>query len=152
MQFTPLGPWGVGVSAGPATAGLKGDSGLVQNPSPLRGDQGGKGVKSKSGPSHTHVCAEMAISPQACYICHQPQPPSTPSEDGHFAPATMHHAILHTAVCTIDPPDLKPLRSRSRMSWAQRTSASNVTRASKKNLLLLQLYGYSDDPQYCTAC
>ena len=25
MQSTPLGPWGVGASAGPATAGLKGD-------------------------------------------------------------------------------------------------------------------------------
>ena len=45
MQFTPLGPWGVGASAGPATEGLKGLSGRVANPGPLEGDQGGKGVK-----------------------------------------------------------------------------------------------------------
>ena len=32
MQFTPLGPWGVGASAGSATAGLKGDSGRVADP------------------------------------------------------------------------------------------------------------------------
>ena len=44
MQFTPLGPWGVGASAGPATVGIKGDSGRVQNPNPDRLDQGGKGV------------------------------------------------------------------------------------------------------------
>ena len=51
MQFTPLGPWGVGASAGPATEGLKGLSGRVQNPSPLEGDQGGKRVK-----YHTAEC------------------------------------------------------------------------------------------------
>ena len=32
MQFTPVGPWGVGGSVGPATEGLKGLSGRVQNP------------------------------------------------------------------------------------------------------------------------
>ena len=32
MQFTPLGPWGVGASAGPATVGLKDDSGRVADP------------------------------------------------------------------------------------------------------------------------
>ena len=45
MQFTPLGPWGVGASAGPATVGLKVVSGRVQNPDHIRCDQGGKGVK-----------------------------------------------------------------------------------------------------------
>ena len=40
MQFTPLGPWGVGASAGPATEGLKGDSGRVADPNPLREDTG----------------------------------------------------------------------------------------------------------------
>ena len=29
MQSTQLGPWGVGASAGPVAAGLKGDSGRV---------------------------------------------------------------------------------------------------------------------------
>ena len=32
MQFTPLGPWGVGASTGPATEGLKVDSGRVADP------------------------------------------------------------------------------------------------------------------------
>ena len=44
MQFTPLGPWGVGASAGPATEGLKGLSGRVADPNPVEQDQGGKGV------------------------------------------------------------------------------------------------------------
>ena len=44
MQFTPLGPWGVGASAGPATEGLKGDSGRVADRYPLEGDTRGKGV------------------------------------------------------------------------------------------------------------
>ena len=34
MKFTPLGPWGVGASAGPATEGLKGLSGRVADPNP----------------------------------------------------------------------------------------------------------------------
>ena len=38
MQFTPLGPWGVGASAGPATEGLKGLSGRVADRCPLEGD------------------------------------------------------------------------------------------------------------------
>ena len=41
MQFTPLGPWGVGASAGPATEGIKGDSGRVADPNPCDKDQGG---------------------------------------------------------------------------------------------------------------
>ena len=45
MQFTPLGPWGVGASAGPATEGLKGLSGRVADPNPCDKDQGGKSVK-----------------------------------------------------------------------------------------------------------
>ena len=36
MQFTPLGPWGVGASVGPATEGLKGLSGRVADPTPDR--------------------------------------------------------------------------------------------------------------------
>ena len=49
MQFTPLGPWGVGASAGPATEGLKGDSGRVADPGTnyhpmVKPYQGGKGV------------------------------------------------------------------------------------------------------------
>ena len=32
LQSTPLGPWGVGASAGPVAAGLKVVSGRVQNP------------------------------------------------------------------------------------------------------------------------
>ena len=40
MQFTPLGPWGAGASAGPATEGLKGDSGRVADPNPLREGKG----------------------------------------------------------------------------------------------------------------
>ena len=42
---TPLGPWGMGASAGPATEGLKGLSGRVQNPDHIRCDQGGKRVR-----------------------------------------------------------------------------------------------------------
>ena len=48
MQFTPLGPWGVGASAGPATEGLKGLSGRVANPIPLRGNRVGKGLSAEA--------------------------------------------------------------------------------------------------------
>ena len=39
MQFTPLGPWGVGGSAGPDTVGLKVDFGRVADPNRLEADQ-----------------------------------------------------------------------------------------------------------------
>ena len=44
MQFTPVGPWGVGASAGPAAKGLKGLSGRVADPNHLRDDQDGSRV------------------------------------------------------------------------------------------------------------
>ena len=44
MQSTPLGPWGVGASAGPAGAGLLGHTGRVADRYPLEGDTGGKSV------------------------------------------------------------------------------------------------------------
>ena len=51
MQSTPLGPWEVGGSAGPAGAGLQGRYCSVADPNPLREDQGGKGVKQESSRS-----------------------------------------------------------------------------------------------------
>ena len=45
MQSTPLGPWEVGGSAGPAGAGLQGRYCSVADPNRIRCDQGRKGVK-----------------------------------------------------------------------------------------------------------
>ena len=39
MQSTPLGPWEVGGSAGPAGAGLQGRCCSVADPNPPQGDQ-----------------------------------------------------------------------------------------------------------------
>ena len=44
MQSTPLGPWEVGGSAGPAGAGLQGRYRSVANPGTIVWYQGGKGV------------------------------------------------------------------------------------------------------------
>ena len=45
MQSTPLGPWEVGASAGPAEAGLMGHTDAPQSFIPLWGIRVGKGLK-----------------------------------------------------------------------------------------------------------
>ena len=44
MQSTPLGPWGVGASVGPAGAGLLGHTDASQTVIPLKGIRVGKGL------------------------------------------------------------------------------------------------------------